>query len=465
MDSAVTTADTNESDNYQNHEENGNHNKEKDTSDMNDETKSEPEIQQPSDLINILLHKESLLKIFSFLDIVSLCRCAQVSRYWNRLALDPENWQNISLFNLRNRVKSSVLENIANRYGSHLRRINLRGCKSVSDKSIQVLSQNCPLLEEVSLDDCNQLTDQACISLAKHCNNIVYLNIASCNITDSTLEAIGKYCNNLKLIDISNCNKIRPAGIESLVKNCPDIVSFICVACGPSTINDDSLKFIGEYCPKLKLINLNGCYAISDQGVRYISDGCHSLISLCLSKCHNITDQSLMSIGQGCRELRTIGLINCVHLTDNGFQALAQNCRLLENLDIEDCGLVTDQTLCYLTSNCFNLKRLALSHCDKITDEGIRYIGQSEKVSASIKYLELDNCTQLTDATIDHLLNCKHLKRLDIYDNNRISHQATRKLYTYLPQMEIRTYIQSTSSPEQAVTEARHRYYKCCAIL
>lgn len=48
--------------------------------------------------INKKLPKELLLRIFSFLDVVSLCRCAQVSKAWNVLALDGSNWQRIDLF-------------------------------------------------------------------------------------------------------------------------------------------------------------------------------------------------------------------------------------------------------------------------------------------------------------------------------------------------------------------------------
>lgn len=418
-----------------------------------------------SDLINSMLPKELILRIFSFLDIVSLCRCAQVCKYWNKLALDPDNWRNITLFSLRHKVRGVVIENLALRYGSYIRRINLRGCKAVTDMSMLTVFRYCRLLEELSLDDCNQLTDNTCTSLSFFCPLIVHLNLASCNVSNLSLEAIGQNCPNLKLIDISNCNRITPKGIESLVKKCKNLLSFISVACGPNTINDEALAVIGEHCHQLKLINLNGCFAVTDQGVKCLAEGCPRLVNCCLSKCHTITDQSLISLGQFCHHLRTLGLNDCQHVTDNGFQVLAQNCNLLENLDLEDCALITDQTLYHLTSNCPNLKRLALSHCDKITDEGIKYIGKNVNVSESIQYLELDNCTLLTDAAIDHLLSCKHLKRLDIYDNSRISHQATKKLYTFLPQMDIRTCIQSTSANEQAVTEARHRYYRCCAIL
>jgi hypothetical protein len=77
----------------------------------------------PSDepLINRVLPKELLLRyhisrfeitvivsicrVFSFLDIVSLCRCAQVCRHWNVLALDGSNWQCVDLFEFQKDVK------------------------------------------------------------------------------------------------------------------------------------------------------------------------------------------------------------------------------------------------------------------------------------------------------------------------------------------------------------------------
>ena len=40
----------------------------------------------------------SLPRIFSFLDVVSLGRAAQVSRRWHDLALHGSNWQRVDLF-------------------------------------------------------------------------------------------------------------------------------------------------------------------------------------------------------------------------------------------------------------------------------------------------------------------------------------------------------------------------------
>ena len=417
------------------------------------------------DLINTMLHRELILKIFSFLDIVSLCRCAQVSKYWNKVALDGDNWQSVNLFDFRVAVQGQVVENLSARCGDFLRRLTLKGCRSVSDNSMQTFSKNCQNLEEIILDDCKQLTDETCKSLAKYCKRLTHLNVASCNITDTSLEAIGEGCKRLKHINISNCNRIRPPGIESLAKNCTELISFISTACSESTINDDSLKALGQHCHKLRMINLNGCLAVTDVGVRHLAENCPQLFYCCLSKCFQLTDQSLISLGQGCPQLRTLGLNGCHQLTDHGFQALTKQCKLLQDLDLEDCSLITDQTLFCLTNNCHNLKRLALSHCGNITDEGIKFIGSSQKCAESIQYLELDNCTRLTDTAIDHLISCKQLKRLDIYDNVQIRRQAIKKLYTYLPQLAIHTYFQASTPREQVVSEARQRYFRCCAIL
>lgn len=56
-------------------------------------------------LINKKLPKELILRIFSYLDVVSLCRCAQVSKSWNVLALDGSNWQRIDLFDFQKDVE------------------------------------------------------------------------------------------------------------------------------------------------------------------------------------------------------------------------------------------------------------------------------------------------------------------------------------------------------------------------
>merc|ERR1719489_136298 len=73
------------------------------------------------DNINKKLPQELLLRIFSFLDIMSLCRCAQVSNYWNNLALDGSNWQKVDLFEFQAFVEHDVVVNLSRRCGGFLK--------------------------------------------------------------------------------------------------------------------------------------------------------------------------------------------------------------------------------------------------------------------------------------------------------------------------------------------------------
>uniref|UniRef100_A0A8C9TJY4 F-box and leucine rich repeat protein 20 n=1 Tax=Scleropages formosus TaxID=113540 RepID=A0A8C9TJY4_SCLFO len=110
-------------------------------------------------VINRKLPKELLLRIFSFLDVVTLCRCAQVSRAWNILALDGSNWQQIDLFDFQRDIEGRVVENISKRSGGFLRKLSLRGCLGVGDSALRTFAQNCRNIEVLSLNGCTKITD------------------------------------------------------------------------------------------------------------------------------------------------------------------------------------------------------------------------------------------------------------------------------------------------------------------
>jgi len=73
-----------------------------------------------------------------------------------------------------------------------------------------------------------------------------------------------------------------------------------------------------------------------------------------------------------------------------------------------------------------------LSRCEQITDEGVRYICSSTSAQENLRILELDNCPTITDISIDHLLACQNLKRLDIFDCQQITKNAVKKIQVYL---------------------------------
>lgn len=63
-----------------------------------------------------------------------------------------------------------------------------------------------------------------------------------------------------------------------------------------------------------------------------------------------------------------------------------------------------------------------------ITDEGLRHLGTSACSSEHLSVLELDNCPLITDQSLDHLITCHSLQRIELYDCQLITRAGIRKL-------------------------------------
>ncbi|KAI4467453.1 hypothetical protein MML48_2g00021067 [Holotrichia oblita] len=312
-------------------------------------------------LINKKLPKELLLRIFSYLDVVSLCRCAQVSRAWNILALDGSNWQRIDLFDFQKDVEGPIIENISRKCGGFLRQLSLRGCQSIADGSIKMLAQMCPNIEDLNLNDCRKLTDATCLALSRHCPKLQKLNLDSCAIiTDFSLKFLSEGCPLLRHINIGWCANITEDGVEALARGCPKLKSFIAKGC--KQITSRAVICLARYCEDLEVVNLLGC------------SNCRYLEKMDLDECVLITDTTLTNLAMGCPRLEYLSLSHCELITDEGIRHLCLSPCAAENLtvlELDNCPLITDASLEYLTS-CSNLQRVELYDCQLLTRVGIR---------------------------------------------------------------------------------------------
>uniref|UniRef100_A0A8C2KMY7 F-box and leucine-rich repeat protein 20 n=1 Tax=Cyprinus carpio TaxID=7962 RepID=A0A8C2KMY7_CYPCA len=237
-------------------------------------------------VINKKLPKELLLRIFSFLDVVTLCRCAQVSRSWNLLALDGSNWQRIDLFDFQRDIEGRVVENISKRCGGFLRKLSLRGCLGVGDSALRTFAQNCRNIELLSLNGCTKITDSTCNSLSKFCPKLKHLDLASCtSITNLSLKALSEGCPLLEQLNISWCDQVTKDGIQALVRCCPGLKGLFLKGC--TQLDDEALQHIGAHCPELVTLNLQTCSVSHSYSlVHGMSRGWvpHAGLSLCVNR-------------------------------------------------------------------------------------------------------------------------------------------------------------------------------------
>jgi len=215
-------------------------------------------IEADQSLINLKIPKEVLLRILSCLDIVSLCRCAQVSNYWNLLALDGSNWQQVDLFEFQTYVEGVVVENLSQRCGGFLKKLSLKGCENVGDETLEIFTSNCRNLENLNLHNCKKISDKTLNSLGKNSALLYFLDIYSCvKISDRGLRHLGNGCPLLTHIDISWCELISDSGIHSLTSGCPKLKSLI--AKGLKKMTNVALESLGNNCSMLAVLDIHKC--------------------------------------------------------------------------------------------------------------------------------------------------------------------------------------------------------------
>lgn len=69
-----------------------------------------------------------------------------------------------------------------------------------------------------------------------------------------------------------------------------------------------------------------------------------------------------------------------------------------------------------------------------ITDEGLRQIALSPCAAEHLAVLELDNCPNISDNGLNHLMQaCHNLERIELYDCLHITREGIRKLRVFVP--------------------------------
>lgn len=297
------------------------------------------------DLIDTILPKELLLRVYSFLDTVSLCRAAQVSKFWNQLALDGQNWSCVNLFDFQVDITSSVIQRLSSRTGGFLNTLILKGCRTVTDDSLSMLAKSCPNLAVLNLEDCVKLSDLTCVSIAKYCPSIVNLNLTGLKITDTSLNALSsspQLTSRLQHLNVNFCDKLTASGLISLLLPTPETTitsngdgnlssheqvsndiqlnnhEQSVMNNGWNNINGNTISFYKKNSLKKPFSSLKTFSAkmavqlITNESItELVKNATSSLQSLVLTGCTNLTDDGVTAIGANCPNLIILTLSQC----------------------------------------------------------------------------------------------------------------------------------------------------------
>lgn len=260
------------------------------------------------------LPEEILCQIFSFLDLVSLSRCAQVCRLWRVIALDPPLWEELNLSVLKHELEGHDMHRVVARCGASLRKLRLQNNGNVSKSAMARILKCCAALEVIQLGSSASVSDVTFRQVAASCRNLRELDLEGCScVSDKGLVAVGERCKLLEVFRVSSSSmSMTCRGLESIVQGCPCLKYFFVEH--STRIYDPLLEAFAENCTNLRYLHLEHCDMVSDGAVEKLANGCRGLTHLVLGGCRDTTSVSLMSLAHHCTGLEALDMLGSYEL-------------------------------------------------------------------------------------------------------------------------------------------------------
>ncbi|KAF1330192.1 F-box/lrr-repeat protein 13, partial [Globisporangium splendens] len=337
-----------------------------------------------------------------------------------------------------------------------LEELGLSFCEKISDRCFPAIVKSCPDLSVLEAELCMQLGNSAMKHLAAGLatsNKLRRLNIAGCRrISDEGLVKVAKCCTRLKEVNVRLCDKLTDLSVRMVAHNCLElevlnmeeiyaasykifvfdqegdgrgVVEKNLVAklkvinlTGCSGLTDLALGHLFHRAKKLKSITLSSCAGISDHGLTWMLEDMldHSRCGECLehvdfSYCPQLSATAIRALVVRCPNLTSLNLSGCVHLTGENLVDAINACEKLVRLEVGFCRELSDLVLSSIAKQ-LSLEELNLARCVKITDSGMLEIAAQFIV---LKKLNVFACKKLTGATLEALYEgCTMLEEMDV---------------------------------------------------
>lgn len=239
--------------------------------------------------------------------------------------------------------------------------------------------------QQLKLNDCTQLRDNAILAFAEHCPNILEIDLHQCReIGNEPVSALLAKGQSLRELRLANCDLIDDGAFLSLPPN--------------------------KTYEHLRILDLTSCARLTDLAVEKIIEAAPRLRNLVLAKCRNITDTAVQAISKLGKNLHYVHLGHCGQITDEAVKRLVHSCNRIRYIDLGCCTNLTDDSVTRLAS-LPKLKRIGLVKCSNITDESVLALARAnhrprarrdehgnalEYYTSSLERVHLSYCTALS---------------------------------------------------------------------
>ncbi|XP_031551802.1 F-box/LRR-repeat protein 4-like [Actinia tenebrosa] len=249
-------------------------------------------------------------------------------------------------------------------------------------------------------------------------------------MNDVALRGLCSRCTNTEKLNLSWCGPygaITAKGINQFLENsCRQLVCLRLSAC--KFVDNNVLRGISQFCPKLKELDLSSCMNATDEGFVNLK-ALKKLKRLNLYRV-NITDDSLIHILRSSNDLEhlnigaSIQIVRCNEI----IYCLTANCRNMVSLDFWRNKSLTSEGISCLAQGCPLLEELEIGWCTSIvcsTECIQKFVKGHSRLKklfmAAIRSMD----SQIIDAVAEH---CPHMEQLDILGTSLVDQAVIKKL-------------------------------------
>ncbi|GLB43491.1 putative leucine-rich repeats, outliers [Lyophyllum shimeji] len=382
-----------------------------------------------------------------------LVKLSRVSKSWQALAFDGQLWADLDLRSFPHMPESLVLRLTATG-GQCSRALDISGHAQLSPETLLDMADHFCVntnpnidslcytqLTAINLRGCSSLTTRSLHSLLVRSRSLQSLCVKGLTaVTNTTCDVLSTYCPRLVSLDISRCPNLDAEGIRSMASAALDRGEHLLLKelrmSGLKHIDDDTMAALGRAAPFLEVLDLSYARQLHNSAVEaFVACGADEdpgVETILVSPRDVGRESSDFKFRRRVTGLRHLSMSCCLLLTDDACSNLAYSVPRLEFLELAGIGAdLKDDGLVRLLKTTPYIRRIDLEDASRITDvilvaitPGVnaqpRLADVAPEPGHALEQLNISFASEITDDALLALVRgCTRLKHLEA-DNTRI---------------------------------------------